>query len=223
MDVQMPELDGFGATRAVRADETGSLNRSIPIIAMTAHAMQGDREACLAAGMDDYIAKPVTPAALSQVLEAWFARLDAAKPKSTPLPAAAPPVASATLRTEAPEPSVFAETALVDRLMGDRALAAVIVLGFLGDVPKQLDALRGFLAAGDARAVQRQAHTVKGAAATVGAEALAALALELERAGEAGNLDTVRSAVDELESQFQRLKRAMRSSGLLEATTEERS
>ncbi len=223
MDVQMPELDGLGATRAVRADDSGSLNRGIPIIAMTAHAMQGDRDACLAAGMDDYIAKPVTPAALSQLLEEWFVRLDASRSKAPPLPAAAPPLASIPPRTEAAKPQVFAETALVDRLMGDRALAAVIALGFLGDMPRQLDTLRGYLAIGDAKAVQRQAHTIKGAAATVSAEAMAALALELERAGEAGHLDAVRNAVEKLESEFQRLKWAMQSSALLEATTKEGS
>jgi signal transduction histidine kinase/ActR/RegA family two-component response regulator len=77
MDVQMPEMDGLEATRAVRAPGSGILNCKIPIIAMTAHALQGDREQCLAAGMDDYIAKPVTPAELSVLLEKWTLRLDA--------------------------------------------------------------------------------------------------------------------------------------------------
>ena len=78
MDVQMPEMDGLDATRAIRAADGGTLNGQIPIIAMTAHAMQGDREKCLAAGMDDYIAKPVSPASLSAMLEEWILRLDAA-------------------------------------------------------------------------------------------------------------------------------------------------
>ena len=78
MDVQMPEMDGLEAARAARAPDSGILNRKIPIIAMTAHAMQGDREECLAAGMDDYIAKPVTPVALSEVLAKWIAKLDEA-------------------------------------------------------------------------------------------------------------------------------------------------
>jgi PAS domain S-box-containing protein len=73
MDVQMPEMDGLDATRAIRADGSGFLNRAVPIIAMTAHAMRGDREECLSAGMNDYIAKPVTPVALSRVLEKWLA------------------------------------------------------------------------------------------------------------------------------------------------------
>ena len=72
MDVQMPEMDGLETTRAIRSGREGTLNPGIPIIAMTAHAMQGDREECIAAGMDDYIAKPVMPASLAAVLEKWL-------------------------------------------------------------------------------------------------------------------------------------------------------
>jgi CheY-like chemotaxis protein len=223
MDVQMPEMDGLAATRAVRAADGGTLNPAVPIIAMTAHAMQGDREACLAAGMDDYVAKPVTPSILGQVLEAWFARLDALKPGSAAPQAQSDSSPQDTGLAALIEPRVFAETAFVGRLMGDRALAAVVARGFLEDIPRQLDALRGFLGAGDAKAVERQAHTIKGAAATVSAEILAAAALALERAGKAGDLETVRRGFDELESHFQCLRRAMKSSALLGDAAEERT
>jgi PAS domain S-box-containing protein len=91
MDVQMPEMDGLEATRAFRAINSVGLNHAIPIIAMTASAMQGDREACLAAGMNDYLPKPVTPTALSQMMEKWLLKSDGAnKPvpdaSSTSLP-----------------------------------------------------------------------------------------------------------------------------------------
>ncbi len=90
MDVQMPEMDGLEATRAVRAPNGETLNRAVPIIAMTANAMQRDREECLDAGMDDYISKPVTPEALSQLLEKWLARLDAAGRTGEASPGAGP-------------------------------------------------------------------------------------------------------------------------------------
>jgi CheY-like chemotaxis protein len=80
MDVQMPEMDGMESTRVARSASGGVLNPNVPIIAMTAHAMQGDREACLRAGMNDYLAKPVSPAALSSLLEKWLDRPDTAPP-----------------------------------------------------------------------------------------------------------------------------------------------
>ena len=221
MDVQMPELDGYGATRAIRAAENGTLNRAIPIIAMTAHAMDGDREKCLASGMDDYVAKPVSPGALAHVLETWLSKIDVAKRVST-----MPKTPSNSVQVDNPqafvERPVFGEAALVDRLMGDRSLAAVVVEGFLGDIPKQIDALKGFAAVDDLRAVERQAHTIKGAAATVSADALAAVALSVELAGRAGDLETAGNGIAELERQFQRVRRTMQSSALLGGKTEER-
>ena len=77
MDIQMPEMDGLAATRAIRAGGNGILNPRVPIIAMTARAMQGDREECLKSGMDGYIAKPVTPEALMRLIEGWLAKLEA--------------------------------------------------------------------------------------------------------------------------------------------------
>jgi CheY-like chemotaxis protein len=74
MDVQMPEMDGYEATRHIRDPHSGVLNKQVPIIAMTAHAMQGDREKCLQAGMNDYVAKPVSPQALAETLSTWLNR-----------------------------------------------------------------------------------------------------------------------------------------------------
>ena len=220
MDVQMPEMDGLETTRAVRAEGSGALNRAVPIIAMTAHAMQGDRKICLDAGMDDYIAKPMTPETLSELLEKWLARLDPAARTDKALPTTAPSRSpDPGLRADA-EAGVFDETILLERMMGDRRLARVIAGAFLEDVPKQIEALRGYLDAGDAKGAHRQAHTIKGSAATVGGEALTKLAFGLEQAGKAGDLETVKTAFGELQDQFELLKKAMEASTLLDATKE---
>jgi CheY-like chemotaxis protein/HPt (histidine-containing phosphotransfer) domain-containing protein len=201
MDVQMPEMDGFEATRAIRSGKAGVLDPKIPIIAMTAHAMKGDRERCLEAGMDDYISKPIVPQALKEALEKWVE--NARKPSS----------AGAASRGAA-EPfgglPVFDRQALIARLMGDEELARTIIAGFLEDVPKRILALRGHLDRGDAESAGGQAHAIKGAAANVGGVALSAVASEIEESGKAGRREELASLVPEMERQFALLKICMR-------------
>jgi PAS domain S-box-containing protein len=195
MDVQMPEMDGLEATRRIRRPESAVRHHGIPIIAMTAHALRGDRETCLAAGMNDYVSKPVTPQALAEVLEQWL------------------PNAKDDGRAEPPQRSsvVFDRVALLERLMGDEALARTILEGFLDDIPRQIHALRACLDAGNVTGAGRQAHTIKGAAASVGGEALRAVAEEMERAGTTGDLAAVRARLTGLEAQVERLKNAIRT------------
>ena len=216
MDVQMPEMDGLEATRAIRAAGEGVLNPSIPIIAMTAHALQGDREKCLAAGMDDYISKPVTPAGLSALLEKWLARLAVVgRTRESSLSAS---------RSRTPDPDLggnvddadFGESELLEQLADDRNLAAEIIRTFLEDIPKRIEALRGLLDAGDAKGVEHQAHTIKGAAAAVSGKSLMAVAFELEVAGKSGDLATAAATLATLRSRFERLKKAMEVSSLLD-------
>ena len=203
MDVQMPEMDGFESTRAIRTGEAETLNPAVPIIAMTAHAMVGDREECLAAGMDDYIAKPVTPAGLSALFKKWLAKLDAESLQ--PL--------AAEIR------ELFDESSLLERLSGDRALARNIARTFLADIPHRVEALRDHLDAGDTKGVASEAHTIKGAAATVSCEGLMRLALALEMAGKASDLASARASFENLRDEFKRSKKAMEDSSLLGITT----
>ena len=211
MDVQMPEMDGMEATRVARSASGGILKPDVPIIAITAHAMQGDREACLRAGMNDYLAKPVSPAALSRLLEKWLDGPDTAPGLNQARSAAADPSRlpeSGAASVEDALPA-FDEDALLDRLDGDRDLATGIVGQFLEDIPKQIARLRGFLDSGDIKAAGMQAHTIKGAASAVSGEALTNIAFAMEKACKAGDLESATFMLGELQSQFERLKRIL--------------
>jgi hypothetical protein len=186
MDVQMPVMDGLEATRQIRNPQSKLPNHAIPIIAMTAHALQGDRERYLEAGMNDYVSKPVSPQALAEVLARWL-------PK----------------QNDALAPVVFDRAGMLERLMDDADLARVVTESFLDDAPRQIEALRRYLDAWDAPGAERQAHSIKGASSNVGGEALRALAFEMEKAGKAGDLDSVRARMEDLEHEFARLKEAM--------------
>jgi CheY-like chemotaxis protein/HPt (histidine-containing phosphotransfer) domain-containing protein len=208
MDVQMPEMDGLEATRHIRDAQSAVQRHDIPIIAMTAHAMQGDRERCLDAGMNDYVAKPVSPQALAEALERWLPRDDAgARARPTASPGAVPPAAA-----QVSGPALFDRAGMMARLMDDEELASVVLGGFLDDAPKQVQALRDALASGDGPAASRQAHTLKGASAAVGGGSLQAVASQMEQSAAAGDLATVTARLPELETQLALLSDAIRSS-----------
>jgi PAS domain S-box-containing protein len=201
MDVQMPVMDGIEATRQIRAAQPKVRNHRVPIIAMTAHAMQGDRERCLEAGMNDYLSKPISVQALAGVLARWLPsekdELGTSKPQTpSPIPPASGPV-------------VFDRAGMLKRLMNDEALAQAITESFLDDIPRQMEALRGHLDAWESTGAERQAHSIKGASASVGGEALRALAFEIEKASKAGDLGSAAARMDDLELEFVRLKEAM--------------
>ena len=205
MDVQMPVMDGLEATRKIRDPQSAVQNHSIPVIAMTANAMRGDREKCLEAGMDDYVPKPVSPKALTDVLEKWLPKSDGANMKKT----GAGIVTSPSSRMPHPASSVFDRADLISRLMGDEDLARKVVAAFLEDIPKQFDALKTCLHERNVSCAERQAHTIKSAAANVSATALSAAAVELEHACKGGDVQAVTARLQELESQFVRAKEAM--------------
>jgi len=208
MDVRMPEMDGLEATRAVRALPADAPSRDIPIIAMTANAMAGDREECMAAGMNDYIAKPVTPASLSELLDRWLDELNrrhTAQPARSESPPRPEPSGSGE------QPADFDAQSLIERLLGDRELARSVAEGFVADLPQLLAGLERHVAAGDPAAAGRQAHAIKGAAANVGAESINALAYALEQAGQAGELDPFREALPTLRQRQRAVAQSIRS------------
>jgi PAS domain S-box-containing protein len=194
MDVQMPEMDGFETTREIRNPDSGVPNKDIPVIAVTAHAMSGDRERCLQAGMNDYITKPISSQQLFKVISKWLPGEPAA------------PEAGTSIQRNEPEPKVFDRAAVLARLMGDEELVQMLMESFLEDTPGLIEALRQSLAAGDASGAEHYAHSIKGASANLAADKLRRVAFEMEEALKNGRLDAARDRMTELESQFERLK-----------------
>jgi CheY-like chemotaxis protein len=194
MDVQMPGLDGFEATAAIRARERSS-GAHLPIIAMTAHALKGDRERCLAAGMDGYVAKPLDPRELFLVLEGL-----------------GPPERGPTVEASAAAPAVFDRSAALERA-GDEELLAKLVELFLDECPTRSAEIRQGIALRDGGAVERAAHNLKGATAIFGAEAARRAAERLEMIGRGESWAEAEPAFGSLADALARLQKALAEIG----------
>ena len=173
MDLHMPTMDGFQATRTIRDAKSEVLNHAIPIIAVTADALREDRDECLQAGMDDYVSKPVSIKRIAEAIERCLLATAGTLGSSTVLPLASPAAAE--------QKAVFDCAGLLDRVDGDMDVAQLVVQLFLEDAPEQMQAMAAGLSARDAAAVRAAAHALKGAAANVGADQVSALAAEIER------------------------------------------
>jgi len=200
MDCEMPVMDGYEATRRVRA----SGDRRLPIIAVTASVMPSDRARCMSEGMNDFLAKPVDMRCLAEMLAKW-------------LPAAPPPDAAHTTGPAPSEPAtaIFDPEAFLQRLGGDRQLAALIVKGFLEGFPEQWNTLRTRLAEADGPGVRLQAHALKGSAATVSALGLRAVAEEMERAAGVGELSRCGELLPRVAGEFERYRSSLEQAGWL--------
>jgi CheY-like chemotaxis protein/HPt (histidine-containing phosphotransfer) domain-containing protein len=202
LDVQMPEMDGFETTKRIR--RLAPPNRNIPIIAMTAHAMQGDREKCLAAGMDDYLSKPVTPKALQDILQRWLPHVQESNQME-------PSVQELEINTDSPRQAegLWDRTSLQERMMDDEELVSVVIQGFLDDIPIQIQLLARMLEEQDLKGAERQAHTIKGAAANVGAMSLSKKAASLEQLIRNNEAVQAQKELIDLQSLFEKLKEMM--------------
>ncbi len=205
MDAQMPRLDGFQATQIIRDPQSRVLNHRIPVIAMTAHAMKGDREKCLLAGMDDYLSKPIEVPALGAVLAKWLKPVAENNPQAAP-----PPGESAPATTAQPRLVIFDRDAFWDRMMHDDQLARVIMGAYLSDAPNQLAKLKQHLQAGETRAVELVSHKIRGATGNLGGTTLCALLAEFEHTAAAGQLGPIANRLEELEHQFNLLISALK-------------
>ena len=204
MDLQMPEMGGLEATRAIRSREQAT-GDYLPIVALTAHAMQGDRERCLAAGMDDYLSKPIDVARLLESVERFGG---AQAPPDAAVPAAAPAAAVAP---------VFDEAAALSRTGGDRRLLKHIVRLFRTDSRSSLHKIERAAATGDADALRLAAHSLKGSAGTVGGVAVHQAAAALEDLGRSADRAALQAPIAQLRTALTALDRALTAAGLVAA------
>ena len=221
MDIQMPVMDGYTATRRIRELELKAqqvkLNKNdsedlsdseiqlsarsgrIPIIAMTAHAMKGDREKCIAAGMDDYTPKPINPEELLEKIEKWTqAEQNASSPE-------------AKVQKERVQPETSEETLPLDlenaleRAMGDKDFLKMLLGGFIQELPDQIESLKVAVAGKDTVALAEQAHKLKGAAANLSAYGVSSAAESLEEIGRSQNMDEANQILEVLLNESKRL------------------
>lgn len=193
LDVQMPEMGGFEATAAIREKEKHS-GKHIPIVAMTAHVMKGDRERCLEAGMDGYLAKPIQARKLFETIEGL-----------APAPARAKRSQSERLYGL----EAFDEAALLAQVDGDFTVLKELIRIFLADCPKMLSEIRRAIARRDKEALRTAAHAFKGSVANFAATDALEAALKLETRGRNGDLAGAEVDYAALKIEIARLRRAL--------------
>jgi HPt (histidine-containing phosphotransfer) domain-containing protein len=192
MDIQMPVMDGYEATKEVRKQEQ-IRGGHLPIIAMTANAMEGDREKCLDAGMDDYISKPVKPEDLRQALLRWR---DSAAQRTPDLPVSE-------------EPPALDRERLRESIGSDPKTAHEVLSEFLSATDGLLAALVQALETGDAAAIERAAHQLAGSSGMIGGAAFSQVCTEIEAQGKCGRTEEARTLFPRLQSEYTRLKAAL--------------
>jgi len=192
MDIQMPVLNGYEATRAIRDPASGVRNPGIPIVAMTAHAMQGDRERCLQAGMDDYVSKPVTPLAVCRILERFL--------KSG---AGARELALARGRPGARPVEILRLNEISE---GDKGIESELIVLFLEGMERHILLLDRAVREEDTEILLQEAHASKGASANMGADRLAFLAGQLEEMGAGPDRTPLVEVLDALKAEYDRVR-----------------
>jgi CheY-like chemotaxis protein len=195
MDCQMPEMDGFEATAEIRRREGGL--RHTTIVAMTANALDGDRERCFAAGMDDYISKPVRTEAMSRIIQRWAGAKEIA-------------ASGGGVERAAIEASVISNLRALQS-PGEPNLLAELIDSFLDDSAKRIELMRRAVASGDPEGLTRTAHVLKGGSGTLGANRMAALCDLLEDRSSRGSFEGAAVLITALEEEFERVRRALQA------------
>ena len=202
MDIQMPGMDGYEATAAIRDPSSKVLDRDVPIAALTAHAMKGFAEECVRRGMNDYLPKPFSSGELLELVGRWV------PDSGNSLVAGAEPPA----RREIPSDgnSVFDREAFFAKLMGDREEGLMLLELFLEAMPEDLEALGRAIEAGDAPSCARAAHTIKGTASNGCAQELASIAMAVQIAAESGRMSDIPELFVRLQFHFSLVEEALR-------------
>ncbi len=212
MDVHMPKMDGYEATRVIRGiEQSGDSPRAVPIVALTANAMEGDEEKCLEAGMDGYLSKPFNQQQLAHLLSSWL------KPRELPASELTEATQATTVVAKGKQKavrSVSIDQAALDNIRelqkeGEDSVLCRIVDMYFGNAAELLMNLRAAIEASDAEAVRMAAHTLKSSSANVGAVALSAQCKLLEKIARKGNLEDAESIVTELEKEFKSVRKAL--------------
>jgi two-component system, sensor histidine kinase and response regulator len=206
MDVQMPTMDGLQATAAIRQMEDGAAR--LPIIALTAHALQGDRDRCLAAGADAYLAKPIDAARLIELVEELANRRSPAG-HSTARRMAGAAVVKTQGDAMTKNPAGLDLTVPLERMGGDQSLLAQLAQMFLEDSPGLLATIATSIGNGNLPELERAAHSLKGLAANFDAHDAVAAALRLEDMGRTGQLDEAPAALDAVGTKIGALRKAL--------------
>ncbi|WP_460829691.1 response regulator, partial [Massilia agilis] len=203
MDCQMPVMDGFAATSAIRRDERESgRGHVLPVIAITANALQGDREACLAAGMDDYLSKPFTQQQLAAVIGRWIALPLVATRHHDDEPPTLPPESVEVIHRDVINRAALDNIRALSKDGGD-ALVQKVIAAYVDDAPQHLRTLRRAIDVHDPASVRKVAHSLKSASANVGAQKLAQLCKDLEYLGRADTTEGADGILTDMEQEFQ--------------------
>jgi CheY-like chemotaxis protein/HPt (histidine-containing phosphotransfer) domain-containing protein len=212
MDCQMPEMDGFEATAEIRRLEQDKQGNRIPVVAVTANAMEGDREQCIAAGMDDYLSKPFTQSQLAEMLQQWCA--DCSPDAPGQLPVDEGEQGSTAYEADEAQGEAVINSAALDNIRqlqrSDKPdLLEKIVSIYMNDSPGLLNALREALEQGDAQQVRMHAHRFKSGSANLGALRLAALCKRLEDMGSNNELEGALTLLNRVENEFRAVSVAL--------------
>ena len=198
MDCQMPEMDGYETTQEIRDPCSAVLDHNVPIIALSAHALAGEQQKCIKAGMNDYLSKPVDSMALANAVEKWLAQTETLEPSGT------------KAKKLNGSKKVFDGKDLLHRLMDDKNLAKEAINAFIDCFPHELVTLKDAIARGDSTEIALRAHTIKGGAGNISAHALMEIAAKMENTVKAGDLKKVSALMPQLKKQHDTLLQALK-------------